>query len=174
MHKLSTIAGATLLGAAVAIAGCQSGGGKKTETTSASHLPKKIDDNKRRSLYSRLGGHDAIAAVVDDFVNNSAGDPAINFTRSGEGEKTWNASKENVARLKKLLTEQICSATGGPEKYTGRDMKTAHKGMHITDAQFGALAGQLTKSLQKFKVPVEEQGELVAIVASMKGDIVGQ
>lgn len=176
MHTNLKLAGAALLGVAIALTGCSSGSKASSQQT-ASAQPRKVKAppaEPKRSLYVRLGGEPAISAVVNDFVNNSAGDPAINFTRSGEGEKTWNPSPDNVARLKKLLTEQICQATGGPEKYTGRDMKTVHKGMHITEAQFSALAGQLVMSLQKFNVPIQEQGELVAIVAGMKGDIVGQ
>lgn len=126
-----------------------------------------------KTLYQRLGGEAAITAVVNDFVNNSANDPAVNFTRKGEG-KEWNATPENVAKLKRLLVEQIGEATGGPQRYSGRDMKTAHKGMNITDDQFNALATQLTLSLKRFGVKDADSAELIAIVASMRKDIVGQ
>ncbi len=145
--------------------GCESSG--KSASTGA---PAKKGG---KSLYDRLGGEAAITAVVNDFVNNSAADPNINFTRKGTG-KEWNATPEAVERLKKLLVEQIGEATGGPQRYSGRDMKTAHKGMKITDAEFNHLAAQLTLSLKRFGVKDQEAGELVAIVAGMRGDIVGQ
>ena len=97
----------------------------------------------QKSLYERLGGKDAITAVVDDFVGNVAADNRIHgfFART------------DIPRLKKNLVDQICQGTGGPCMYTGRDMRTAHKGLNITDAQFNALVEDLVKSLDKFKVP---------------------
>lgn len=117
----------------------------------------------QKSLYERLGGQPAITAVVDDFVGNVAADPRINgfFART------------DIPRLKRLLVEQICAGTGGPCTYTGRSMLAAHTGMKITDAQFGALVEDLQKTLNKFKVPDKEQGELLAILGPMKPDIVG-
>jgi len=118
----------------------------------------------QKSLYDRLGGQPAITAVVDDFVGNVAGDGRINgfFART------------DIARLKRLLVEQICQATGGPCTYTGRDMVTAHKGMNITDAQFNALVEDLVKSLDKFKVPEKEKDELLGALGGLKPQIVGQ
>ena len=117
-----------------------------------------------KSLYERLGGQPAIVAVVDDFVGNVAADGRIN----GQFAST------NIPRLKTLLVEQICAGTGGPCKYTGRDMKSAHRGMKVTDAQFNALVEDLVKTLDKFNVPKKEQGELLAILGPMKPEIVGQ
>jgi hemoglobin len=118
----------------------------------------------QKSLYDRLGGKEAITAVVDDFVANVAGDKRINGF----------FAKTDIPRLKRNLVDQICSATGGPCTYTGRDMKTAHKGMGITDADFNALVEDLTKSLNKFNVPAKEQGELLGILGPLKPQIVGQ
>src|SRR5262249_25307294 len=112
----------------------------------------------------RLGGKDAIAAVVDDFVGNVAADKRINGF----------FAKADVPRLKRNLVDQICQATGGPCTYTGREMKTAHKGMGITDPEFKALVEDLQKSLNKFKVPDKEQGELLGILGPLKPQIVGQ
>src|SRR3984893_15043069 len=119
---------------------------------------------QQKSLYDRLGGQGAITAVVDDFVGNVAADNRINrfFART------------DIPRLKRLLVEQICAGTGAPCPYTGRDMKTAHAGMAITDAQFNALVEDLVKSLDKFNVPAREKSELLGILGSMKPSIVGQ
>src|SRR5436190_247029 len=118
----------------------------------------------QKSLYDRLGGQPAVTAVVDDFVGNVAADNRINgfFART------------DIPRLKKNLVDQICQGTGGPCTYTGRDMKTAHKGMNITDAQFNALVEDLKKSLVKFKVPDKVLGDLLAVLGPMKPQIVGQ
>jgi hemoglobin len=124
-----------------------------------------------KPLYDRLGGEPAIKAVVDDFVGRAAGDPKVNFTRKGTGAE-WQATPENVAHLKSKLVEFIAMASGGPVKYTGRDMKRAHAGMGITSAEFDALAADLKASLDKFNVPAKEQGELLGAVAGAKKDIV--
>lgn len=123
------------------------------------------------SLYDRLGGEPAITAVIDDFVNRAAGDPAVNFTRKGT-PKEWAATPENVAMLKKHLTQFVCGATGGPQVYEGKDLKVTHEGMQITEAEFGAIAGDLKATLDKFNVPEKEQQELLAIVGTTKGSIV--
>jgi truncated hemoglobin YjbI len=123
------------------------------------------------SLYTRLGGEAAVTAVIDDFVGRAAGNPAVNFTRKGTPAE-WNATPENVAQLKKALIDLVGQLTGGPQKYAGRDMKAVHKGMMITDAEFNALAGDLTASLDKFKVAPADRDELIKIVASTRGDIV--
>lgn len=121
---------------------------------------------KEKSLYERLGGKPAITAVVEDFVGRAAGNPKVNFLRNGE------FAHIDVARLKLQLVDFVCQATDGPERYTGRNMKEAHKGMKITNAEFDALAADLAASLDKFKVPAKEKNELLAIVASTRGDIV--
>jgi hemoglobin len=119
---------------------------------------------EKKSLYDRLGGKPAITAVVDDFIANVAGDGRIN-------KRFANA---NIPRLKGMLVDQICEATGGPYKYTGQNMKDAHTGMKITDAEFGALVEDLVKSLDKFKVPAQEKSELLGALGGMKGDIVNR
>lgn len=115
-----------------------------------------------KSLYDRLGGQGAITAVVDDFVGNVAADKRINgfFARA------------DVPRLKGNLVDQICQATGGPCVYKGKDMVTAHKGMGISDADFGALVEDLVKTLDKFNVPAKEKGELLNILGPLKPQIV--
>lgn len=117
---------------------------------------------KEASLYERLGGKDAITAVVDEFVANVAVDKTINKFFAGA----------DIPHLKKMLVEQICEATGGPCKYSGMDMKSAHKGMGISNAEFNALVGDLVKALDKFKVPEKEKNELLGALAVLKGAIV--
>jgi hemoglobin len=115
-----------------------------------------------RSLYERLGKKEAITAVVDDFVGNLVADARINSF----------FAKTDVPKLKRLLVEQICQATGGPCTYSGRDMRTVHDGMNITGPQFDALVQDLVKSLDKFKVPAREKGELLGALGGMKPEIV--
>ncbi len=94
----------------------------------------------KKSLFDRLGGKPAITAVVDDFVANVAADKRINAF----------FAKADIPHLKMELVDQLCQATGGPCKYTGKDMKTTHKGMGIGGADFNALVEDLGKSLNKF------------------------
>jgi hemoglobin len=118
------------------------------------------------TLYQRLGGREAIKGVVDDFVANVAADPRVNGRFKG-------LDAGRVAKLQTNLADQICDATGGPCAYLGRDMKAAHAGMGITDAEWNATVEDLVKSLNKFKVGAKDQQELLAILGPMKKDIVG-
>jgi len=118
----------------------------------------------KKPLYDRLGGKPAITAVVDDFIGNVAGDARIN-------RRFANA---NIPRLKTMLVDQICEASGGPCKYTGAGMVDAHRGMNISDAEFTALVEDLIKSLDKFKVPATEKNELLTALGGMKPQIVGK
>ncbi len=114
------------------------------------------------SLYDRLGGKDAIVAVVKDFSGRCAADGRIN----------QKFARTDIERLRKMLVDQVCEATGGPCTYTGRDMKEAHLGMGVTSGEFNALVGNLIATLHQFKVPQAEQDELLSALAPMKGDIV--
>jgi hemoglobin len=114
------------------------------------------------SLYDRLGGRAAITAVVDDFIGNVAVDQRIHQRFQGA----------DIPRLKTMLVDQICEASGGPCTYTGKTMLEAHRGMKVTDAEFTALVEDLVRSLDKFKVPGREQQELLAALGGMKGQIV--
>lgn len=118
--------------------------------------------SRSSSLYERLGGKPAIKAVIDDFVANVAADARIN----GQFAQT------DIARLKRLLVEQVCAVSGGPCQYTGRDMKSAHAHLKITAADFNALVEDLTRTLDKFKVPDQEKGELMSLLGPMQRDIV--
>jgi hemoglobin len=119
------------------------------------------------SLYKRLGGREGIALVVDDFVANVVADNRINARFKG-------LNPAQVFKLKSNLADQMCEATGGPCAYLGGDMKTVHKGMKITDAEWNATVEALTKALDKRQVPAPAKSELLALLGPMKPDIVGQ
>src|SRR5262249_25052913 len=85
-------------------------------------IEKKDAPAKEKSLYERLGGEDAIKAVVDDFVGRAAGNPKVNFTRKGTPAE-WKPTAEGIDHLKKMLVGLVGAATGGPQKYSGRGMK---------------------------------------------------
>ena len=167
-------AAAVVLSCLLLAGGCHDDKDMKSGEMKSGDMKSSSGDMKMmstRSLYDRLGGEPAITAVVDDFVNRAAGDPKVNFTRKGTG-KEWNPTPENVANLKKHLTQFVAMAAGGPQKYTGQPMKPLHAGMKITDAEFNAIAADLVASLDKFKVPQKEKDELMAVVGSTRGDIV--
>jgi len=119
------------------------------------------------TLYKRLGGREGIALVVGDFVTSTAGDSRVNA-------RFKDMKGPEIEKLKSHLTDQICDATGGPCSYLGRDMKTAHKGMKITDAEWNATVENLTKALDKHKVDPKDRSELLGLLGPMKADIVGQ
>jgi hemoglobin len=121
----------------------------------------------KKPLYERLGGKKAIIAVVDEFVNIVAADGRINkfFAKTASDPKV-------LASFKGKLVDQICQGTGGPCKYKGKDMKSAHMGMGVSSADFGALVEDLIAALNKFNVPEAEKNELLSVLGPMKGDIV--
>ncbi|HXV40351.1 MAG TPA: group 1 truncated hemoglobin [Steroidobacteraceae bacterium] len=116
----------------------------------------------QKSLYERLGGEAAIKAVVDEFVANVGADARINHY----------FANADLDRLKGHLVNQIGQASGGPQQYTGRDMKTAHAGMGIDGPAFDALVEDLVKALDKFAVPEQEKSELLAVLGPMRSAIV--
>jgi hemoglobin len=145
----SRILNAVAVSGLLSLAGCMS--------------PSKQSTMAQSTLYDRLGGKPAITAVVDDFISNVAADPKIN----------GRFANANIAHLKQLLVEQICAGSGGPCVYSGRDMEAAHRGMNIRGEEFDTLVGDLVKSLDKFKVPDREKGELLALLGPAKPQIVG-
>ena len=121
-----------------------------------------------KSLWDRLGGQKAVEAVVHEFVTVAAADPKVNFFRDGQ----YKSDEASVTKLERLVVEMVSSATGGPLKYSGRDMKASHAGMRITEDEFAALAADLAAALKKFNVPQTEADELLTLVAATKNDIV--
>jgi len=120
---------------------------------------------KGDSLYKRLGGYDALAAVTDEFITRLATDKDL-------GRFFIGASDNSKMRIRQLVVDQLCAATGGPCVYIGRDMKTAHKGLGITEKDWDTAVKHLGATLDQFKVPKKEQDEVVAALAGLKKDIV--
>ena len=129
--------------------------------------PPQALAQQQKSLYQRLGGYDAIAAVTDDLIPRLATDPQLKRFFPG-------LSVDSQKRLRQHFVDFLCNATGGPCLYLGRDMKTAHTGLGITEDDWNASVKDLVATLDKFKVPEKEKGEVIAAVASLKGDIVGR
>jgi hemoglobin len=117
------------------------------------------------TLYKRLGGYDALAAVTDDFIGRLATDPQLSRFFAGH-------STDSLHKIRQLVLDELCAATGGPCVYIGRDMKTAHAGMKIGEADWAASVKDLNATLAKFAVPAKEQGEVLALIGSLKKDIV--
>ncbi len=123
------------------------------------------DAAAQKSLYTRLGGYDAIAAVVDDFVGRLVADKQ--FERFFVGHST-----DSKKRIRQHILDQLCAAAGGPCIYTGRTMKASHEGLGINEAEWDAAAKHLVASLDKFKVPEKEKKDLLDFVGTQKADIV--
>ena len=123
------------------------------------------DAPKTPSLYTRLGGYNAIAAVTDDFIGRLAADKQVSRFFVGH-------SQDSLMKIRQHVVEFLCNATGGPCVYMGRDMKTSHKGMGITEADWDLSVKALVATLDKFKVPEKEKGELLGALGPMKTDIV--
>ncbi len=117
------------------------------------------------SLYKRLGGYDALASITDDFLKALQQDKQ--FERFGTGR-----AMDSKLRTRQLVVDQLCALTGGPCVYIGREMKTAHQGLGITEVEWDASVKHLESVLDKHEVPKKEHEEVVAAVAKLKPDIV--
>lgn len=134
-------------------------------TAALACVARAQDGTMKKSLYDRLGGYNAIAAVVDDFVGRLIADKQ--FERFFAGHST-----DSKKRIRQHIVDQFCAAAGGPCVYTGRTMKDSHAGMGITEAEWDAAARHLVATLDKFKVGDAEKKDLLAFVGSLKADIV--
>jgi hemoglobin len=143
----------------IAMVGAVACGGSPTPTKPVASAPGKAAGGE---LYERLGGQRAVVAVVDDFIGRVAADSRINL----------RFSNTDIPKLKSLLVEFVCMATGGPCKYSGRDMETSHAGMEVVDEEFTALVEDLAATLDKFKVPAKEKGQLLGALGPLKPRIV--
>ena len=144
----------------------------------------------KKSLFDRLGGDKGVDMIVDDWINRAMADPRVNWRRAGVRQGgisfrrgrslEWKGDAQAVANMKKHIAQFIKVATGaavpttGPAKYEGRDLKTVHSGMRITNAEFDASIGDLKATLDKLGLPTEEQKELLAIVESTREQIAAE
>jgi hemoglobin len=117
------------------------------------------------SLYKRLGGYDALAAVTDDFLQRLVGD--AQFARFFGGH-----SSDSLKKIRQHIVDQLCAATGGPCVYIGRDMKTTHAGLGIAEKDWDVSVKHLVATLDKFNVPTKEKDEVLGAIGSLKKDIV--
>lgn len=122
-------------------------------------------ETRGQPLYKRLGGYDALAAVTDDFIGRLATDPQLSKFFVGH-------SSDSLQRIRQLVVDQLCAATGGPCFYIGRDMKTSHAGLGISESDWQVAVNHLVATLDKFNVPSQEKGEVIAAIAALKKDIV--
>jgi len=122
--------------------------------------------DQAKTLYERLGGYDAIAAVADILLPRLENDAQL-------GRFWANRGDDGLAREKQLLVDYLCANAGGPLLYTGRDMLTSHKGMGITESDWQILIDHLKASLAKLQVPQQEQDDVLAFIDSTRADIVG-
>src|SRR5215469_10306916 len=127
-----------------------------------------MQPEEKPSLYDRLGGVYSIATVVDDFIDRIMLDPRLNANPQVDEAH----HRVPPAGFKYLVTEMVCWATGGPQRYTGKSMYDSHAHLKITSQEWEAFLDDFQQSLDKFKVPAEEQAELRAIVNSTRSDIV--
>ena len=150
---------APLLAAVLLSGGCHRGGAAPAAAPTA---PAPMAAAAGPSLYSRLGGVDAIRAVVGDFLARVAADQRINaFFRGVDTDE-----------LAGKLTDQICQATGGPCHYAGRPMREVHASMGISDADFDALVSDLVAALDHFNVGAQEKGDLLGVLGGLRRQIV--
>jgi len=136
------------------------------------------------ALYDRLGAEAGISNIVADFTPRVLQDPRVNWDRKGvkqggfsihSGKSvTWNATPENVALLQTHLVQFLTLASGGPAHYEGKEIKSTHGDMHISNPEFDAVLGDLKASLDKLRLPNTEQKELLAIVESTRPLIVSE
>lgn len=133
--------------------------------TAAAQQSRPMADTKEKSLYSRLGGYDALAAVTDDFLGRLEKSKTLGRFFAG-------VSDDSAIKLRQHVIDFLCMATGGPCKYGGRDMKVVHTGLEITEADWDENVKLLKETLAKFNVPEKEQGEVLAAVSGLKKDIV--
>ena len=129
--------------------------------------PQTLTMPAEKSLYQRLGGYDALAAVTDEFITRLATDPQL-------GRFFTGLSNDSKIRVRQHVIDFLCVATGGPCKYTGRDMRTAHTGLNISEADWNKSVEYLVETLDKFKVPEKEKSQVLGAISGLKADIVGR
>ena len=119
----------------------------------------------QKSLYQRLGGYDGITGFANDLLPRLQADSQL-------GRFWQNRGDDGIAREKQLLIDYLCASAGGPMYYTGRDMKTSHRGMKISESDWSIFLQHAGATMEALQVPKQECDEIVAFVLSLKADIV--
>jgi len=122
-------------------------------------------DPEKPTLYQRLGGHDMVAAFVTDIMPRLTGDPTLGVYWKGK-------CRDSMRKDNQLVLEFLCMAFGGPSGYLGRDMKTSHEGLGITDEEWDIFARHTVATLDKLGIPEPEKAEFLAAAESLKPDII--
>lgn len=178
---------ALLLGAA--LTGCGSDAERTSGTSGSADADRRadlrVDSNDRagesddRTLYARIGGEQALRAIVDDMTERVIADPRVNFERRnvqtswlGDTYEAWKPTPQNVEVFKRRMVEFLALAAGGSTEYTGRDLKQVHKGMKITNAEFDAMVGDIKTSMDRLGVRTREKRDLLAIIETTRKQIV--
>lgn len=171
------------------LSGADQGDVKKAKVAKAdqsgSTTNKAAQAEGKLSLYDRLGSEAGLSNIVSDFLPRVLNDPRVNWERKGvSGTKVffffhrhtetqqWSATPDKMAALQKHLIEFLALTTGGPSKYEGREIKSVHAGMHITNPEFDAVIGDMKASLDRLQIPDREQKELLAVIESTRPEIV--
>lgn len=115
------------------------------------------------SLYERLGASEGIFRIVDDIVAAHLSNPVV---------KTRFENVKDINHLKKMAHEFFCAGAGGPETYTGKDMRAAHKGMNISEQEYLAVVDDIVGALDKNHVADDARRDVIAILYALKGDII--
>jgi len=156
--------------------------GKSAQGAGGNPLQQLTGADKAKTLFERLGGDEGIKKIVDDFTARALADPRVNWkrigvTRGGINFKRnvpveWKPNDEQINLMKTHIAQFVALATGGPTKYEGKEMKQAHQGLHITNAEFDASIGDFKASLDKLGIATQEQKEVLAILESSRPLIV--
>src|ERR1051325_6928003 len=174
-----------------AVSGCGLGGGREKDQAASgdpeadqraelrvgSEDGKKTGQNAPRTLYERLGGQKTIEALVDDMTQRVMADPRVNFERRevksswlGGHYKPWQPTDPNIAAFKQHMIEFLTLAAGGPAEYTGRDMRSVHKGMKVSNNEFDAMVGDIKTSMDRLGLGGTQKRDLLAgIETTRKG-----
>ena len=129
--------------------------------------PQAQSPTATKTLYQRLGGYDAIAAVTEDFLGRLANDPQLKRFSLG-------LSVDSQRKVRNHTVDFLCLATGGPCIYTGRDMETVHTGLKITDSDWDLSVKHLVATLDTFEVPAQEKQEVLTAIGGLKSTIVNR
>ena len=181
---LPTAAGLCLL---LGLAGCWGGGDSTVASSGDPEADHRADmrvgstgaAQPKATLYERLGGAAGINALVDDMTARALADPRVNFSRTnvrtnivGSKYKPWDQGTENVERFKSHMVEFLSLATGGPTAYSGREIRTVHKGMKITNDEFDAMVGDIKTSMDTRGIAAREKRDLLAIIETTRKQVV--